>query len=118
MMYGSSEPGGVIQAARVFESGAGARPQNPTCTEVGAIERNLRNLEEGIVGAHARLDALTTRLTVVLKPPVPATAGPGANQTMGSPCMDSPCGETIRGHIVATEALINRINDLIDRIDL
>ncbi len=113
-MYGSNETDGPTAAARVFDPLRLANQSPaPPAPEPGSIERHLRALEVTLCGAHGRLDELVKRLTPVLTTPIQTPLGAGTTQPIGS-----PCAETIRGHIVATEGLVTRINELIDRIDL
>lgn len=83
----------------------------------GVIDRELIAINEKIHGAHQRFDVLVERLTNGIRPE-PAN-GQTAGKTDPPPVsIASPHGETLRACNMGMDALIARVNELIDRVDV
>lgn len=79
-----------------------------------AIESQLSEMDATLEGAHQQFTTLLTKLEPVLRASPPSDQKGGA---MSSP-IASPLAEKLRAQTIATVALVTRINDVLDRLDL
>jgi hypothetical protein len=79
----------------------------------GAVSMHIENMDTAIQRAFERLDAITRKLEPLLR-----SSGPDGASGSTEPMPQSSLAEKIRGQVVGVAALANRIDDLLERIDL
>lgn len=82
---------------------------------VSGVEQRLDQMEKLLTGAHQRLSALSERLTLIARPQPPS--GNGVDSAAARPIL-SPIAEKLESHCMAAQALVDRINTLLDSVDL
>jgi hypothetical protein len=83
---------------------------------LSAVVNHLDRMDTTLEGAHARMDDLVRRLEGVLRASAPNGAGGSASAPPQQ--IASPLAEKLRGHVVGVRALMDRINDVIERLDV
>lgn len=82
-----------------------------------AVDSQFRAGEELLAGLHNRIDALTSRLSSVLRP-LPPQAVSGQSSAASKTDIGSPLCEALRARNLAVQSAIDKLNATIDALDL